>query len=157
VYGPSVAVGREDEMARLSELVEAARHGAAGAVVVRGEPGVGKTALLNELVHATGASTVLRTQGLEVETPLAFAALHRSLRPVPRLRDQLPAPQARALWVAFGEEDGPAVEPFLVGVATLTMLSAAAEERPVLFNCTDATPVRWGSQTMLIWSSTSSA
>jgi DNA-binding CsgD family transcriptional regulator len=133
-----VLVGREQELALLAEIVEAARHGSAGSVVLRGEPGVGKTALLDELVGATGSATVLRTQGLEVEAPLAFAALHRLLRPVMRLRDQLPAPQARALRVAFGEQDGPSVEPFLVGVATLTMLTAAAEEHLVVCVVDDA-------------------
>ena len=82
--------------------------------------------------------TVLRTQGLEVEAPLAFAALHRLLRPLMRLREQLPAPQARALRVAFGEEDGPSVEPFLVAIATLSLLTAAAEERLVLCLVDDA-------------------
>ena len=81
---------------------------------------------------------MLRTQGLEVEAPLAFAALHRLLRPVMRLRDELPVPQARALRVAFGEEDGPSVEPFLVAVATLSMLTAAAEESTVLCVVEDA-------------------
>ena len=131
-------VGREQELAFLAALVEQARHGSAGSVVVRGEPGVGKSALLDELVSATGEATVLRTRGLEVEAPLPFAALHRLLRPVMRLREELPAPQARALRVAFGEEDGPAVEPFLVGVATLTMLTAAAEENLVLCVVDDA-------------------
>ena len=81
---------------------------------------------------------MLRTQGLEVEAPLAFAALHRLLLPVMRLRDELPAPQARALRVAFGEEDGPSVEPFLVAVATLSLLTAAAEESTVLCVVEDA-------------------
>jgi DNA-binding CsgD family transcriptional regulator len=133
-----VLTGRRQELTLLAEIVEAARHGTAGSLVVRGEPGVGKTALLDELVSATGSASVLRTQGLEVEAPLAFAALHRLLRPVMRLRDQLPAPQARALRVAFGEEDGPTVEPFLVGIATLTMLTAAAEEQLVLCVVDDA-------------------
>ena len=62
---------------------------------------------------------------------MAFAALHRLLLPVTRLRDDLPAPQARALRIAFGEEDGPAVEPFLVAVATLSMLTPSAEESAV--------------------------
>ena len=83
-------------------------------------------------------ATVLRTQGLEVEAPLAFAALHRLLRPVLRLRADLPAPQARALGVAFGEDDGPGVEPFLVAVATLSLLTAAAEEDLVLCVVDDA-------------------
>ena len=81
---------------------------------------------------------VLRTEGLEVEAPLAFAALHRLLLPLTRLREHLPPPQARALAVAFGEDDGPSVEPFLVGVATLSLLTAAAEESLVLCVVDDA-------------------
>jgi DNA-binding CsgD family transcriptional regulator/tetratricopeptide (TPR) repeat protein len=138
VYGRRVLIGREPERTRLRELVERARHGSAGSVVVRGEPGVGKTALLDELVREAPEATVLRTQGLEAEGPLAFAALHRLLRPLTRLRDSLPAPQARALRVAFGEEEGPSVEPFLVGVATLSLLTSAAEERLVLCVVDDA-------------------
>lgn len=135
-------VGRERESAHLAELLEQARHGSAGTLVVRGDPGVGKSALLQGLVdHAhTGAGEVLvlRTQGLEVEAPLAFAALHRLLLPVMRLRADLPVPQARALRVAFGEDDGPTVEPFLVGVSTLSLLTAAAEEQAVLCVVEDA-------------------
>ena len=131
-------VGRERELALLAALVEAARHGSAGSVVVRGEPGVGKSALLDELVSVSHTATVLRTRGLEAEAPLAFAALHRLLRPVTRLRDELPAPQARALRVAFGEEDGPSVEPFLVGIATLSVLTAAAEENLLVCVIDDA-------------------
>jgi DNA-binding CsgD family transcriptional regulator/tetratricopeptide (TPR) repeat protein len=133
-----VLIGRERELARLAALVDAARHGSAGSVVVRGEPGVGKSALLDELVDASDQATVLRTRGLEAEAPLAFAALHRLLRPVGRLRDVLPQPQARALRVAFGEEDGPSVEPFLVGIATLSVLTAAAEENLVVCVIDDA-------------------
>jgi DNA-binding CsgD family transcriptional regulator len=133
-----VMVGREPERQQLAALVEAARVGSAGTLVVRGEPGVGKSALLDELVAGAGDATVLRTQGLEVEAPLAFAALHRLLRPVGRLRGGLPGPQARALRVVFGEEDGGPVEPFLVGVATLSLLTAAAEENPVLCVVDDA-------------------
>ena len=100
-----VIVGREPERQLLVALVEGARVGSAGTLVVRGEPGVGKSALLDEVAAGAGDATVLRTQGLEVEAPLAFAALHRLLRPVTRFRDGLPEPQARALRVAFGEED----------------------------------------------------
>ena len=80
---------------------------------------------------------VLRTQGLESESPLAFAALHRLLRPVLDLVERLPAPQAHALGVAFGQEVG-TVEPFLVAVATLSMLTEAAEEQPVVCVVDDA-------------------
>jgi DNA-binding CsgD family transcriptional regulator/tetratricopeptide (TPR) repeat protein len=133
-----VLVGRQRESEHLVELLDRARHGTAGSLVVRGEPGVGKSALLEALVAEAGETLVLRTQGLEVETPLAFAALHRLLLPVMRLRESLPAPQARALRVAFGEEDGPAVEPFLVAIATLSVLTAAAEETTVLCVVEDA-------------------
>jgi DNA-binding CsgD family transcriptional regulator/tetratricopeptide (TPR) repeat protein len=131
-------VGREPERQLLGALVEGARRGSAGTLVVRGEPGVGKSALLDELVAGAGDATVLRTRGLEAEAPLAFAALHRLLRPVTRLRGGLPQPQARALRVAFGEEEGASVEPFLVGVATLSILTTAAEENPVLCVVDDA-------------------
>ena len=131
-------VGRESESARLTELVEGARHGSAGSVVVLGEPGIGKSALVEHLVAHARETLVLHTQGLEVEAPLAFAALHRLLRPVMRLRERLPAPQSRALRVAFGEEEGHAVEPFLVAVATLSMLGNAAEEGTVLCVVDDA-------------------
>lgn len=94
-------VGREPERGLLVALLERARGGSAGTLVLRGEPGVGKSTLLDELVAGAGEATVLRTQGLEVEAPLAFAALHRLLRPVARLRAGLPAPQARALGVAI--------------------------------------------------------
>ena len=133
-----VLVGRGPELALLGALVDEARNGTAGSVVVRGEPGIGKSALLDAMVADRDGATVLRTQGLEVEAPLAFAALHRLLRPLTRLRGHLPPPQARALAVAFGEDDGPAVEPFLVGVATLSLLTAAAEESLVLCVVDDA-------------------
>ena len=120
------------------ELLHSAGHGSAGCVVVRGDPGVGKSALLDELAGLAGEALVLRTQGLEVEAPLAFAALHRLLLPLARLRSRLPGPQARALGVAFGEEDGPPVEPFLVAIATLSMLTVAAEESLVVCLVDDA-------------------
>jgi DNA-binding CsgD family transcriptional regulator len=138
VYVRRVLVGREPERQLLRALVEGAREGTAGTLVVRGEPGVGKSALLDELMAYARDDTVLRTQGLEAEAPLAFAALHRLLRPLTRLRGGLPTPQARALRVAFGEEEGASVEPFLVGVATLSILTTAAEENPVLCVVDDA-------------------
>jgi DNA-binding CsgD family transcriptional regulator len=136
--------GREREQVELAALVERARAGRAGVLVVLGEPGVGKSALLNDLVSAlrsapaAGAARVLRTVGVESESPLPFGALHRLLRPVVSF-ERLPVPQARALRVAFGLEDGPPVEPFLVGVATLSVLTdAAAEDAPVLCVVDDA-------------------
>jgi hypothetical protein len=86
VYVRRVLVGREPQRQLLGALVERAHDGSAGTLVVRGEPGVGKSALLDELLAGADEATVLRTQGLEVEAPLAFAALHRLLRPLTRLR-----------------------------------------------------------------------
>jgi len=115
----------------VGELIERARNGSSASIVIRGEPGVGKSAVLEALVADAGEALVLQTQGLEVEAPLAFAALHRFLLPVMRLREELPVPQARALRVVFGEEDGPSIEPFLVAVATLSILTVAAEKHTV--------------------------
>ncbi|CAN7350563.1 helix-turn-helix transcriptional regulator [Arthrobacter sp. LjRoot14] len=131
-------VGREHELEVLAGIVARGRNGSAGNLLIRGEAGVGKSALLDEVVRKSPPATVLRTQGIEVEAPLPFAALHRLLRPVTRLRQQIPPPQARALRMAFGEEDGPAVEPFLVGIATLGVLAAAAEEHFLLCVIDDA-------------------
>jgi DNA-binding CsgD family transcriptional regulator len=136
--------GRERERAHLAALVEQARAGTAAVLVVRGEPGVGKTALLRDLTTAQqqaapgGGTRVLRTAGVESESPLPYAALHRLLRPVASF-DRLPAPQARALRVAFGLEGGPTVEPFLIGVATLSVLTDTAEhDGPILCVVDDA-------------------
>ncbi|HEX8093155.1 helix-turn-helix transcriptional regulator [Jatrophihabitans sp.] len=136
--------GRERERAHLADLVEQARAGTAAVLVVLGEPGVGKTVLLSDLVATQQeagpgrGARVLSTAGVESESPLPFAALHRLLRPVANF-DRLPPPQARALRVAFGLEDGPTVEPFLIGVATLSALTDAAEQDgPVLCLIDDA-------------------
>ena len=120
--------GRERERAELAALVVKAQAGRAGVLVVVGEPGVGKSALVLDLVSAQQAmpgaepARVLRTAGVESESPLPFAALHRLLRPAVDF-ERLPAPQAGALRVAFGLEGGPSVEPFLVGMATLSVLT----------------------------------
>jgi hypothetical protein len=119
--------GREPERAELAALVVEARAGRAGVLVVLGEPGVGKSALVLDLVSDLRAARVLRTAGVESESPLPFAALHRLLRPVIDF-ERLPVPQAGALRVAFGLEGGPPVEPFLVGTATLSVLTDAAVE-----------------------------
>ena len=107
-------------------------------MVVRGEPGVGKSALLSDASSRAAGAQVLWTQGIESESPLAFAALHRLLRPVLPHLDRLPAPQARALRGAFGEQEGSAVDRLVVFVATLSLLSEAAEERPIVAVVDDA-------------------
>jgi DNA-binding CsgD family transcriptional regulator len=142
-YGRLVLHGREPERAQLAALVQQARAGTGAVLILLGEPGVGKTALLRDLTTQQqpgqgGNVRMLRTAGVESESPLPYAALHRLLRPVADF-DRLPTPQARALRVAFGLEDGPTVEPFLVGVATLSVLTDAAEpEQPLLCVVDDA-------------------
>jgi DNA-binding CsgD family transcriptional regulator/tetratricopeptide (TPR) repeat protein len=141
-YGRRVLYGRERERTQLAALVQQARAGTAAVLVVLGEPGVGKSALVSDLTTAQqttpGGARVLRTSGVESESPLPYAALHRLLRPVVDFA-RLPAPQSRALQVAFGLADGPVVQPFLVGVATLTVLTEAADAAaPVLCVVDDA-------------------
>ncbi len=131
--------GRDAEQARLAGLLVGASGGRAGTLVLHGEPGVGKSALLDALVADAGHGwLVLRTQGVESEAPLAFAALHRLLRPVLGLLDRLPGPQARALRSVFGQEDADMMPPFLVALATLSLLTEAAEDTPVLCVVDDA-------------------
>ena len=133
--------GRDSELARVAELVDAARASAGGALVVRGGPGAGKSALLAEsarLAEDAGDLTVLRTQGIESEAPLAFAALQRLLRPLRPLLAEIPAPQAQALRVAFGEEAGEPGDRFLVFLGALSLVAEAAERQPVLAVVDDA-------------------
>lgn len=134
----TVLHGRETERARLASLLADARAGTAGALLLRGEPGVGKSALLDDLLQNADGMRVLRVRGVESEAPLAFAGLHQLLRPLLALLELLPPPQARALRVAFGQQDHPAEEPFLVALATLAVLSEAAETSPVLCLVDDA-------------------
>jgi DNA-binding CsgD family transcriptional regulator len=136
-YLPPVLHGRDLERERLAALLQDARGGTAGSVLVTGEPGVGKSTLLESVVGGATDALVLRTQGLESESPMAFAALQRLLRPVIHHVDRLPAPQGRAVAVAFGEEIG-TVEPFLVALATLSLLSEVAEEQLLVCVVDDA-------------------
>jgi DNA-binding CsgD family transcriptional regulator len=131
--------GRDSERATLAALLDGARAGHAGTLLLHGEPGVGKSALLEDLVATAGDDVhVLRAQGVESEAPLPFAALHRLLRPVLGVLDRLSAPQARALRAAFGQADDVTVEPFLAALATLSVLTEAAEDAPVLCVLDDA-------------------
>jgi DNA-binding CsgD family transcriptional regulator len=124
-------VGRTSEQAELGRLVEQARHGRSGVLVVRGEAGIGKTALLDAAASSATGFDVVRLVGIESEMRLGFAALHQLLTPFLDRTDALPPPQARALRAAFGISDDEVPDQFLVGLAALTLLSAAAT-RPLL-------------------------
>jgi DNA-binding CsgD family transcriptional regulator len=136
--------GRRRECDLLDRLIEAARAGQSRTLVVRGEPGVGKTALLDYLAeHALGCR-VARVAGVESEMELAYAGLHQLLTPMLDRLERLPAPQRGALRTAFGMSAGSAPDRFLVGLATLSLLADVAEEHPLICLVDDA---QWLDQT----------
>jgi DNA-binding CsgD family transcriptional regulator len=133
-----VLVGRDRECAAIDELLEGARAGESGALVVRGEPGIGKSALLDYAAARADGMELLTTAGVEAEADLAFAGLYGLLRPIlDRLRE-LPELQANALAGALGLAPAGGSERFLVSAAVLGLLAEAAEERPVLCLVEDA-------------------
>jgi predicted ATPase len=131
-------LGRRSEREVLDRLLEAARRGEGGVLVVHGEPGVGKTALLEYAVEAAREFRVARTAGIEGEMELPFAALQQLCSPLLALMERLPDHQREALAVAFGLSAGEAPNRFLVGLAVLGVLSEAAEEQPLLCVVDDA-------------------
>ena len=131
-------LGRHREREALDRLLQAARNGSGGVLVLHGEPGVGKTALLEYAVEASPAFRVARTIGVEGEMELPFAALQNLCSPFLELMQRLPQPQRDALAVAFGLSAGPSPNPFLVGLAVLGLLSETAEEQPLLGVIDDA-------------------
>jgi DNA-binding CsgD family transcriptional regulator len=131
-------LGRQREREVLERLLEGARDGASGVLVVHGEPGVGKTALLEYALDAGREFRVVRSAGVEQDMELPYAALQQLCAPILDPIERLPAPQREALGVAFGLGAGQAPNPFLVGLAALGLLSEAAEERPLLCVVDDA-------------------
>jgi DNA-binding CsgD family transcriptional regulator len=131
-------LGRKRERAVLDRVLEAARDGNGGVLAVYGDPGVGKTALLDYVVEAGADFRIARTVGVEGEMELAFAALQQLCSPSLDLMEHLPDPQRDALEVALGLSAGRAPNPFLVGLAVLNLLSDAAEEQPLLCVVDDA-------------------
>ena len=130
--------GRADECALLDHLVSSVRQSESRSLVIRGEAGIGKTALLEYLVAAASDMTVIRAVGVESEMELAYASLHQLCAPLLEQLDGLPAPQRQALEVVFGLRGGTPPDRFLVGLAVLSLLSEAAEERPLLCVIDDA-------------------
>src|SRR6266480_4859977 len=131
-------VGRRRERDLLEKLLESARAGRGAVLVVHGEPGVGKTALLDYVVQKGDSFRIAKTVGVEGEIELPFAALQQLCAPILAFRMGLPPPQRDALGVAFGLAPGNAPSPFLVGLAVLGLLSEAAEDRPLLCVVDDA-------------------
>jgi DNA-binding CsgD family transcriptional regulator len=137
--GPEFALlGRQAERAAIDRILDAVRGGLSGTLVLRGEPGVGKTTLLRYAIDAAPDLRVSSIAGVESEISMEFGGLHQLLLPFLPLLDDLPPPQAAALRVAFGQQTGPPPEPFLVGLAALTLLSLVAADRPLLCTIDDA-------------------
>src|SRR5215475_13538692 len=126
------------ERAALAQLLEAVRAGESGVLVMRGEPGVGKTALLDDGIEAAADLRIARVAGVESEMELAYAGLHQLCAPMLDRLERLPGPQRDALGVAFGLRAGEAPDRFLVGLAALSLLSEVAEKQPLLCVIDDA-------------------
>lgn len=136
----SSLLGRRAERATIEQTLGRAKAGQSGALVVRGEAGIGKTALL-EYAHDTATKSGFRVEyavGVESETQFAFAGLHQLCAPLLDRAGALPDPQQTALGVAFGMRSGAAPDRFLVGLATLHLLAEVAEEGPLLCLVEDA-------------------
>jgi predicted ATPase len=117
--------------------------------VVRGEAGIGKSALLEYVAGAAPDMRLARAAGVESEMELAFASLHQLCAPLLGHLERLPAPQHDALGVAFGLREGDAPDRFLVALAVLTLLSEVAEEQPLLCVVDDAQRLDWSSAQVL--------
>jgi DNA-binding CsgD family transcriptional regulator len=130
--------GREREREVLDRLLDGLRAGRGGVLVMHGEAGVGKTALLEYAVEAGRELRIARTVGVEAEMELPFAAVQQLCSPFLYLRERLPRPQHDALEVAFGLRTGPTPDRFLVGLAVLGLLAEAAEEQALVCAVDDA-------------------
>jgi DNA-binding CsgD family transcriptional regulator len=131
-------LGRERECAEIEGLLENAVAGESGTLVVRGEAGIGKSALLEYAAERAGEMLVLRATGVQAESDLAFAGLYGLVRPILRVLPQLPERQSEALQGALGLGPSSGAERLLVAAALLSLLAAAAEDCPVLCLVDDA-------------------
>ncbi len=122
--------GRRREQEALDRLLRDVRAGQSRVLVLRGEAGVGKTALLDYLTEATSTGQVTRAAGVEAETEIAYSALQQLCAPLLGCLDRLPEPQRDALATGFGLSTGDPPDPLLVGLAVLGLFAEAASERP---------------------------
>ena len=135
---PRPLAGRDAAGARLDRLLAEARAGQSAVLVLRGEPGIGKTALLGHAAEHAAGFRVVRAAGVESEMELPFAGLHQLCGPMLGGLGRLPPPQRDALGTAFGLSSGAQPNRFLVGLAVLSLLSDTAGERPLLCLIDDA-------------------
>lgn len=125
-------LGREAEQRVLDDLLRRTRAGHSAVLVLRGEPGIGKTALLRYAEAGAEGMTVLRCAGIEAEHEFPFAGPHQLLRPCLGLLDRLPTPQAAALRGAFGLAFDPVHSRFFVSLGLLSLLAESSEQAPLL-------------------------
>src|SRR5581483_6059362 len=131
-------MGRARERERLDAVLAHARDGQSAVLVRRGEAGIGKTALLRYAARQASGLRIAEVEGIQAEMELAFAGIHRLCAPMLGGLEVLPEPQHDALRVAFGMASGDAPDKFLIAVAMLNLLSATAEQRPLLCLVDDA-------------------
>ena len=136
--GAARLADRWTERAALDQLVEAVRAGQSRTLVVHGEPGAGKTALLDYLVVQAVDCQMIRAAGIQSEMELAFAGLHQVCAPLLDRLEVLPGPQAAAVRTAFGMSAGPVPDRFLVGLAVLGLLAEVAAKQPLVCLVDDA-------------------
>ncbi len=125
-------LGRSPECETLDQLLDLARSGESSALVLSGERGIGKSALLEYVVEQASEFRIVRVVGVESERKMAYASLHQLCEPLLGRLDSLPGPQHQSLEVVFGLNGGPAPDRFLVALAALRLLSELSEEQPVL-------------------------
>ena len=133
-----VLQGRRSECIALDSVLEAVRAGESRALVLRGEAGVGKSALLEYVRERASGCQIARASGVQAEMELAFAGLHQLCAPLLERLERLPTPQQEALGTAFGLESGNAPDRFLVGLAVLGLLSETADAEPLVCLVDDA-------------------
>ncbi|RUP04426.1 MAG: helix-turn-helix transcriptional regulator [Mycobacterium sp.] len=130
--------GRRAECTALERLTSHARSGESQVLVLRGEAGIGKTALLDFVAECAQGFRTARVSGVESEMELAFAALHQLCLPLLDCLEELPAPQREALDIALGHSAGPAPDRFLIGLAVLNLIGSSSQAKPLLFLVDDA-------------------
>ena len=135
---PTDLIGRSKERRELEELLDAVRHGQSRVLVVRGEAGIGKSALLHHLQDAAAGFRLLHATGVESEMELPFAALHQLCAPLLDRLGTLPDPQRGAIDVVFGQTTGDAPDRLIIGLAILNLLAVVSDDAPVLCVVDDA-------------------
>ena len=137
-YDRRVLIGRESECARIDRVLEEAKGGRSGALVIRGDAGIGKSTLLEYAVARAGDARVVRALGVETESEFAYSGLHELVRPLLDRLPELPPVQADALRGALALAEAQGAGRLSIGAATLSLLASASEDGPLLCVIDDA-------------------